>query len=68
MRLSGKSRVQSKIGFSEIQNCLRKQIKLTGFGFYSGAGVKAPTQWSELTWFENPIYSKGECTLTFSLA
>ena len=44
MRLSEKSRTVTKTLSKQIQNCLREQRKLTGFGFYrGGVGVKAPT-------------------------
>lgn len=56
MRLSEKNRTVSKIVSKQIQNCLREQRKLAGFGFYRGdTGVKAPTCWSGLVRFKIPI-------------
>ena len=66
MRLSEKSKVVSKIGSKQIQNCLREQRKLAGFGFYRvDTGVKAPTCWSGLVRFKIPIAYKGECIQVF---
>lgn len=61
MRLSEKNRIVSKIGSKQIQNCLREQRKLAGFGFYrDDTGVKAPTCWSGLVGFKIPIVYKGK--------